>query len=241
LTSHCAGLNPCVLLFYAPTSRCRFSPLPPQPSGARGPLPGGADADAPQTEPSKPKSPIPGGGDLAAAVARAAGEARWARVCQLGLSVGFVSWVGQLRLSVGCVRWVCRLGSLALSRCTAARPLHLGFAKIIGVSISETTVRPSPAMGRPCALHSDEARLIKQSTKLGTMRQYRLYVYCNWMLRSLTTLSSSQSERPEQLIYNWSGAQARPRSASPLAVHQATRASLPACPRAAAAPVRPWH
>jgi hypothetical protein len=36
------------------------------------------------------------------------------------------------------------LGSVALSLCNTARPLHTRFTKIVGASISETTVRPNP-------------------------------------------------------------------------------------------------
>jgi hypothetical protein len=35
-------------------------------------------------------------------------------------------------------------GSVALSRCTAARPVHTRFANILGASISEATMRPNP-------------------------------------------------------------------------------------------------
>ena len=35
-------------------------------------------------------------------------------------------------------------GSVALSLCTAAHPLHTGVANILGASISEATMRPKP-------------------------------------------------------------------------------------------------
>jgi hypothetical protein len=35
-------------------------------------------------------------------------------------------------------------GSATLSLCTAAHPLHTGVANVLGVSISEATMRPNP-------------------------------------------------------------------------------------------------
>jgi hypothetical protein len=35
-------------------------------------------------------------------------------------------------------------GSVALSRCTTAHPLHTGFANIFDASVSEATLRPNP-------------------------------------------------------------------------------------------------
>jgi hypothetical protein len=40
------------------------------------------------------------------------------------------------------------LGSVALSLCTTAYPIHTRFANIFGASISETTMRPSPRWTR---------------------------------------------------------------------------------------------
>jgi hypothetical protein len=43
--------------------------------------------------------------------------------------------------------WRLGWGSVALSRCTAAHPLHIRFTNIIGASLSEATMRPNPRSG----------------------------------------------------------------------------------------------
>jgi hypothetical protein len=45
--------------------------------------------------------------------------------------------------SVDCVEWCCE-GSLALSLCAAAHPLHTRFTDRTGASISEVAMRPNP-------------------------------------------------------------------------------------------------